>query len=308
MFNESRAYGRISGNCTWTVFTTANGFATIEFEFNLIIPGCDIIDEYVAAIKAHQVVTTVEYTGKEFVDAAKNGDFSFVRTLPRDQIDPQKAEIVDDPDSTGVYLVAFWCGFHVQEMFNVTVNLQDLTMIDEHSNPWGKWLYWINPLCYPVDRDIQETALYDWSGTQLDRSVTYMLPGKQPHYSGSVQTPIGTFSEYYLGMISPFNFQNLNVTGSKEPVHVWQTVTYEPTTGLLLNSLSSHYLDDILAQKLGVLRLNPDGYFRLSKLVEISFEPQKVAPSLDLIPYFVGGGIMVTIPLVYWSYRRRSKR
>ncbi|MCJ7770745.1 hypothetical protein MUP37_04110, partial [Candidatus Bathyarchaeota archaeon] len=282
--------------------------ATLEFEFDLTIPGYNTSDEYVAAIKAHQVVTTVDYTGKEFVDLAKKGDFSFVKTLPRAQIDTQKVEIVDNPDRNGAYLVIFWCGFHIQETFNVVVNLQDLTMIDEHGNPWGKWPYWINPLSYPVDKDVQETALYDWSGTRLNRNVTYMLPGKQPDYSGSVQTPIGNFSEYYLAIISPFNFQNLNATGSKEPVQVWQTVTYEPTTGLLLNSLSSHYLDDILAQKLGILRLNPSGYFWLSKLVGISFSPQEVAPSLDLTPYLVGGGVAGIAALVYWGYRRRSRR
>lgn len=306
-FNESRAWGKdLSGNYTWTVIAIENGKALIKVMFDLIIPGSETYEEYVSKVKAHENPSVVEYMGKEFVKLAEGGNFSFVKMLPQDQIDEEKVCIADNPQQ-GVYVVQFWGKFHISEVFYITLDLYNLTMIDERGSPWGKWLLWSNPVFYPVDREVKEIALYNWSGRLIERNVTYKLPGKQPWWL--IETPVGNFTEYYLGQIFPLQIQDPKLVGENEKAYLMQTATYEPRTGLLLNTLSGNYVDDILAQKLGILQLNP-AYFWLTKLegIELKPETENGINFANCAPYLVVVILAVSAVLVYWSYRKRSRR
>lgn len=307
-FNDSQATGDgISGNCSWTVTAVQNGLATVRYEINVVIPGCNTSEEYDAEQKAGRNPALVLYTGKEFVDSAENGDFSFVTTLPADQVNISRGFIVNN-NPPGTYLVGFWGGFSIDRVFNITLNLQDLTMVDQNGVPWGKWLYWINPLFYPVHQSVQETAFYDWAGTQVQRNVTYVLPGTQPAMDYWVtQTAVGNFSNYYLATTLAGQNQS-SITTAMGSLSLSEALSYEPRTGLLLNSPFPDYCDDILSQKMGILELAPQGYFWLAQLEGISFVPQEAASQPNYTPYLAVAGVAVAAVLAYLGYRRRSKR
>jgi hypothetical protein len=303
-FNNSMAYGGdISGNCSWTVTGVQNGLANVTYEINVVIPGANTPEEQNSLGASGALVL---YTGKPFVDSAENGNFSFVTTLPADQVNISRGFIVNN-NPPGTYLVGFWGGFNIDKVFNITVNLQNLTMVDQNGVPWGKWLYWINPLFYPVDQTVQETALYDWAGTQVNRSVAYVLPGSSKYLSGR-DTPVGNFTAYYYATISPIPITNPELVTPGENIFLFQGLVYEPRTGLLLESASPNYVDDVFSQKMGILEIWPSGHFWLTQLQGVSFTVQEATPQPNYIPYLAVAGVAAGAILVFLGYRRRSKR
>jgi hypothetical protein len=304
-FNECWAFGRdISGNCSWRILSVGNGVAEVEVVYTLAIPGCSTYDEYITKLRAHELPAVVEYDGEEFFALAKKGNFSFMTTFPQDQIDPTKA-IIFNNSVTGGIGIQYWGGFFIQKTFRVNVDLQSLNIIDESGNVLGKWLFWINPVMYPVDESVEEIAMYNWNGITVKRNVTYCLPGKG-NYWQHVETPLGNFSEYYQGQIPSFQIVGTKLV-STEPIWFLSGETYEPRVGILLNALG--YEDDFLAQRLGIL-LMMTKYFWLSRLEGIDLKPQSGGgfSLAGYAPYLVACVIAVSAVSVYWSYRKRSKR
>jgi hypothetical protein len=303
-FNECWAVGRdISGNCSWRILSVSGNIAEVEVVYTLVIPGCSTYDEYITKVRAHEMPTLVEYDGEEFFELAKKGNFSFMTPFPQDQIDPTKA-IIFNNSRTGDIGIQYWGGFLINKTFRVNVDLQNLNIIDKDGNVWGKWLFWINPVMYPVDKSVQEVAIYNWNGITLKRNVTYCLPGKGNYWQTAV-TPLGNFSEYYQGQSSSFQIEGTKLV-STEPIWFMSSETYEPRVGILLNAM---YEDDFLAQKFGILMMMTK-YFWLSRLEGIDLKPSSNGgfSLAGYAPYLVASVIAIAAIPVYWSYRKRSKR
>jgi hypothetical protein len=304
-FNACRVFGKeISGNYSWKVIAIEDGKAEVKVVFNLIIPGCQDSEEYLSKLRAHEMPSIVEYAGKRFVELAENGDFSFVKTLPRDQIDPKKVSIASDPEQ-GVYIVQFWGGFRIGEVFYITLDLYNLTIIDEHGQDWGKWLLWCNPVFYPVDSETKEIALYDWMNeTSFERTVSYKTIGSP--FWRLIKTPIGSFNEYYSATISPIQLEDPSLVYEGEEVYFGQSLTYETRIGILLTG--GGYVDDILAQKLGIASLDM-GYFWLAKLedIELMLKSDGGINLENYTPHLLIAIVVASAITVYWASRKRRR-
>ncbi len=202
------------------------------------------------------------YFGSEFVEKAQNGDLSFIKRIPMDQV-VGRIEIFDDPGNPCVLVPS---PIVLNQVFIVTVDLDTMMMVGEEGEPLGKWILWIDPLKYSVggwEERTTEPFIMNWLGQTVDFDVFY-IPSANPPFDSI----FGSIKRYfYAGVPDLLENELLTELG-------WSGIglgcRYEPRTGILLRSSSSDFTDDVLAQKLGAIDVSSwvrNVYFHLSSIV-----------------------------------------
>jgi len=211
-----------TGNYSWRCIEIEGGNARLEVEINLLING------------------SVSYYGREFVERAENGDLSFIKRIPMEQV-VGRIQLRSD-------MVRISGPIYIHKNLVVTVDLNTLELVDEDDNPWGKWAMWIDPLKYPLEGNTLETFIMNWLNTTVDLYVGYNDGSHGP----PMETVLGRFERYFSAGHSPIENEFLSKLGIMNPPAIILTYTYHPRSGIFLKS-EMMYIDDVLTQKLGVI-------------------------------------------------------
>jgi len=255
-----------TGNYTWRCIEVEDNYAKLEVEINLTLKG-------------------VSYIGREFVERAENGDLSFIKRIPMEQVIGRTQTMPDRVYISGA--------IHIHENLVVTVDLDTMELVDENCKPWGKWVMWIDPLKYPLEGETPETFIMNWLNTTVDLYIHY--------HNGSIGKPIdtviGKFERFFVASrFEPFENEFLLKLGIMKEPQITMTYAYEPRSGILLQQLVSTYLDDILTQKLGIILTS--GTFILSE-TNVSIDQDSEFDFSPFIPYLVILGISAIIAGAY---------
>jgi hypothetical protein len=187
----------------------------------------------------------ITYTGKEFVEKASRGDLSFIKRVPMDQV-IGRVEITNE---TTHYAVKIPSPIFISRSFRVVVDLDSMEMIDEGGRPWGKWILWIDPLKYPLEGRTEELFVMNWLNTTIYLNVTYN------YQSIPRDTIFGQVNTYFFAQPWRFIENNfLQELGIEGVLAILPSYTYEPRTGIFLQTTGLDYLDDILTQKFGIVK------------------------------------------------------
>jgi hypothetical protein len=138
----------------------------------------------------------VTYRGIEFLRRAQNGDLSFIRRVPMDQVVGRVR--LDNFPGEGYYAVRIPSPIIISKNFTVTVDLDTMIMIDETGKCWGKWIMWINPFKYPLEGVTVEPFIMNWVNTTVDLNVTYA-----PDLSRPYETALGKMSRVFVASCFP---------------------------------------------------------------------------------------------------------
>lgn len=272
-FDDCAAATRAAGNYSWRCIQVDGDHAALEVEINILINA------------------SVTYHGKEFVKKANNGDLSFIKRIPLDQV-VGRIEVM--PDKVIIAAPVF-----VHENLAVTVDLSTMELVDESGKAWGKWVMWINALKYPIEGETNETFIMNWLNTTVNLNVSYSDESAR----GGVDTVMGKILRVFAA--SRFeSFENeflLKLNIMMQPLVVF-TYLYDARSGILLEQPTGTFLDDILTQKLGIVYTN--GPFVLSE-TNVSIEEESEFDFSPFIPYLAIVGISGTIAGAYLIKKRR---
>lgn len=262
-----------TGNYSWRCIKVEDDYAKLEVEINLLING------------------SVDYIGIEFVERAENGDLSFIKRIPMEQV-VERIQLTPD-------MVKIPGPIYIHKNIVVTVDLNTLELVDENGNPWGKWVMWIDPLKYPLEGETLETFIMNWLNTTVDLYIHY--------HNGSIGKPIdtviGKFERFFIASrFEPFENEFLLKLGIMKQPEITMTYAYEPRSGILLQQLVSTYLDDVLTQKLGIILTS--GTFILSE-TNVSIDQDSEFDISPFIPYLAILGISAIIVGAYLINKKR---
>lgn len=94
--------------------------------------------------------TAVPFIGKEYVEMAQAGDYSFIEsTHILDEVTPDRVEIYINEEHDS-YSVNFMGSVHVKETRTYLVDSRTQIMYDEEGKEAGIWTWWIDPANYPL--------------------------------------------------------------------------------------------------------------------------------------------------------------
>jgi hypothetical protein len=224
----------IRGNYSWLCLEVNYTHATLDVEVNI-----ELFQRPEWTTPGH-----IRYAGQDFVDMAEKGDLSFIKRIPLDQV-VGRIEIYDDPGNPGVYILS---PIVLHKEFIVTVDLDNMMMIDENGEPWGKWVLWVDPLKYPLEGRVEEPLIMNWLNTTVSVNITYM------GFSNPKNTIFGEIRRGFKAYPSDFIYNDfllgLGVAGMDT---IYPVYSYEPRTGILLYADTLNYLDDIFTQKFGII-------------------------------------------------------
>jgi len=262
-----------TGNYSWRCVELEDDYAMLEVEINLLING------------------SVTYNGKEFVEKAENGDLSFIKRIPMEQV-VGRIQVESD-------IVRIPGPIYIHKNLVVTVDLNTLELVNEDGNPWGKWVMWIDPLKYPLEGETPETFIMNWLNTTVDLYIHY--------HNGSIGKPIdtviGKFERFYVASrFESFENEFLLKLGIMKQPEITMTYAYEPRSGILLQQIAHTYLDDVLTQKLGVILTF--GTFTLSE-TNVTIDQGSEFDFSPFIPYLAILGISGTIVGAYLIKKKR---
>lgn len=287
----------VLGNYSWQCLKLNGGYAELEVEVNITV--------WARPEAGGGTSGSVVYTGKEFLEKAERGDFSFIRRIPMDQV-VGRVELVNMSEFGDEYFaVRIPAPVYIYKKLVVTVDLNTMKLVDENRVPWGKWALWINPLKYPLTGRTLETFVMNWLNTTVSLYVFYSNGTGIP-----VDIALGHFERYFAASceepIENKNLLKLGIIMSSPSIVL--TYVYEPRVGILLHARAMTFLDDILTQKLGIIyALGPPVFSLLD--TNISIEP---STSFDLriyLPYLAVLSITVIVVSAYFIKKRyRAKR
>ena len=271
-FDDCAVARLATGNYSWQCVKVEEDHAMLEVEINLLVNG------------------SVTYVGKEFVEKANNGDLSFIKRIPMDQV-VGRIQVMSD-------MVRIPRPIYIQENLIVTVDLNTMELIDESEKAWGKWVMWINPLKYPLEGETLEPFIMNWLNTTVDLDIRYCDESTSPR-----DTVIGKITRIFAASrAEPFENDFLaKLSIIVQPSIVFAYI-YEARSGLLLKHETGTFLDDVLTQKLGIIFTW--GSFVLSE-TDISIDE---ADGFDLsayIPHLAILGIAATIAAAYLIKKMR---
>lgn len=174
----------IQGTIRWECIEMENDFATIEETLSFFFPQTYFRNE-------QEYDNDIIYLGKEYVDMAKAGDYSFITEFhiddqtsiesfePEVLIDPETGEAIIDKDTgqpimIGRYLVVVSnVDSIIEKRTTIKVDLDTRDVYDMEGNLFGRWLWWINVGEYPLDGNVTELALYNWRGYEVPVGIRY---------------------------------------------------------------------------------------------------------------------------------------
>lgn len=224
----------VRGNYTWVCLEVNYTHATLDVEVNI-----ELFQRPEWTKPGH-----IRYKGQEFVDMAANGDLSFIKRIPMNQV-VGRIIIHDDPHNPSVSIPS---PVVLHQEFIVSVNLDSMMMVDENGEPWGKWVLWIDSLKYPLEGRVEEPLIMNWLNTTVSVNVTYM------GFSNPKNTIFGEIRRGFKAFPVDFIYNEfllgLGVAGMDD---IYPVYSYEPRTGILLYADVLNYLDDIFTQKFGII-------------------------------------------------------
>lgn len=278
-FDDYAFTDHIIGNYSWRCIELNASHAKLELELDFTVPENG----------------SVKYTGREFVNRAEEGDFSFIKRIAMDQIKQSKIELL----SEDLYLVLIWGPIQIYKKLIVTIDLNTLELINENGKPWGKWAMWIDSLKYPLVGKFRETFIMNWLNTTVDLYVGYN--------NGTLGPPIdimlGRFEKYFAAGAPPVENDFLLKLGiGMTPSAILLTYVYETRSGVLLQSATDMYLDDVLTQKLGAIFTS--GAFTLLE----TKVPIEQSTAFDLSPYVPYLAILTISATITGAYLIKKKK
>lgn len=227
----------VRGNYSWLALEVNGTHAILDVEINIEV------------YKKPQWETpgAITYTGIEFVEKAAKGDLSFIKRVPMDQV-IGRIQIINDSEYRVVRIPS---PVIISQKLTVVVDLRTMEMIGTDGEPWGKWILWIDPLKYPIEETTKELFIMNWLNTPVYLNVTYHAPPNSfPH-----PTIFGEINRYFSAStfkrIENDFLLELGVSGLTD---IRPSYHYEPRTGIFLGPTLFDYLDDILTQKLGIIK------------------------------------------------------
>ncbi len=271
-FDDCAVAGLATGNYSWQCVEVEEDHAILEVEINLLVNG------------------SVTYNGKEFVEKANNGDLSFIKRIPMDQV-VGRIQVMSD-------MVRIPRPIYIHENLVVTVDLNTMELIDESEKAWGKWVMWINPLRYPLEGETIETFIMNWLNTTVDLHILYCDESTRP-----LDTVIGKITRIFAASrFEPFeNEFLLKLKIMMQPSIVF-TYIYEARSGILLEHETRTFLDDVLTQKLGIVLTSSS--FILSE-TNVSIKQDNEFDFSPFIPYLAVLGISAIIAGAYLINKKR---
>jgi len=246
LFDDCATGNPFRGNYSWLCVNVNYTHAVLNVEVNL-----ELFKKPEWTTPAHII-----YVGTEFLEKAARGDLSFIKRIPMDQVAGKQIELSNmtaGDDFDGVYIPS---PIFISKKFQVTIDLDDMMMIDQDGKQWGKWVLWIDPLKYPLvgwDQRTMETFVTNWLNTTITVGIFYSKESEGP----ALNTPLGAVKRYFYATPDDFvENQFLTDNGWRGMLPAY---CYEPRTGVFLTTWGPYFLDDVLTQEFGVVGCNPVG-------------------------------------------------
>jgi hypothetical protein len=235
----------------------------------------------------------MRYFGIEFYTKAADGDLSFIKRAPMDQV-IGRLELFNSTDWE-YYEVSIPSPVLISDRFRVVVDLDTMMMIGQNGKPWGKWIMWINPLRYPLEGRTQEMSVMNWLNTTINLNVTY----KSPQHATPTDTVLGEVKSYFSASASqPIENEFLTELGLGGNPKIYISYHYEARTGILIGPTADTYLDDVLTQKFGIINTFLDSVDK-GEYYECLFSLNQTNISLEDIPSNEPSGLDFTPYLPY---------
>jgi hypothetical protein len=257
----------------------------------------------------------MRYFGIEFYIRAADGDLSFIKRAPMDQV-IGRLELFNSTDWE-YYEVSIPSPLLISDRFRVVVDLDTMMMIGQDGKPWGRWIMWINPFRYPLEGRTEELFVMNWLNTTINLNVTYI----SPQHARPIDTVLGEVKSYFTASASePIENKFLAELGLEGDIIIFVTYHYEARTGILIGPTADTYLDDVLTQKFGIIRTDWDSVdkgeyyeslFRLNQ-TNISLEdiPSNEQSGLDFAPYLpyliIPAAAIITV--AYLIHHKKTKQ
>jgi hypothetical protein len=248
LFDDCANANPVRGNYSWLCLSMNESYAVLDVQVFL----------EVYTPPDWKTPGGVDYFGSEYVEKAARGDLSFIKRIPLDQISG-RIEIIN---STG-YTPGVWLAGPIvlRQRFNVTVDLDTMMMIGSDGKPWGRWILWIDPFKYPLEGKIHEAFIMNWLNTTINMEVFYRPSSPLTTLFGVVK------SNFYAGVVNHVDSPFLAEMGWPS---ILLTYTYEPCTGIFLETTVLDFVDDLLTQKLGIVSYHPFTFDQVH-LIGVSF-------------------------------------
>lgn len=282
-FDDHALARPVVGKYSWRCVELSPDYATLELELDFTVPKNESV-EY----------GSVQYAGREFVERARENDFTFIRRIPIHQMTENEIELLENP-----HLVYIWGPIHIHKRLVVTVDLTTLELVNNNEKPWGRWAMWMNPTKYPLVGKTPEPFVVDWLNTTVELYVGYNDGTLGPPFD----TVLGRFERYFVAGGTKENsfLLELGGLGMSSP-EITLTYVYEPRSGILLQVAAEEYLDDVLTQKLGVIYTS--GSFALLE-TNVSVEEDEALDLSLYVPYLAVLIIPATIAVAYLVKKKK---
>ena len=233
----------VRGNYSWICLEVNDTHAILDVEINI----------EVYQKPEHENPGAITYDGIEFLQMAAGGDLSFIKRVPMDQVVGRIELINTTTPGNEHYGIRIPSPIIISKRFTVTVDLDSMEMIDEDGEPWGKWALWIDPLKYPLEGNTEELFIMDWLNTTVSLNVKYKAPPK----SMVIDTMFGEIVRYFVAWCDHIENDFLLELGVQGLTDICISDYYEPRTGIFLEAGMPDYLDDVLTQKFGIIKIHP---------------------------------------------------
>lgn len=244
----------VRGNYSWLCLEANNTHAVLDVGVNF----------EVYQKKEWETPGHVIYTGIEFLEKAAKGDLSFIKRIPMNQVVGRiELHNVTTPGQE-YYAVSIPSPIYISKRFTVVVDLDTRDMIDEDGKRWGKWILWIDPLKYPLEGKTEELFVMNWLNTPISLNITYRAPPD----SIPKETIFGEIKRYFSAAPRwPIENELLLELGGGR-ASILPVYYYEPRTGIFLQIGIYDYIDDLLTQKFGIIKLEvfTPSFFYLSAI------------------------------------------
>ncbi len=247
LFDDCANANPVRGNYSWLCLEVNDSYAVLDVKV--------VLEVY----KLPEWTTPghVTYFGSQFVEMASRGDLSFIKRIPLDQVEG-RTEIYN---GTGNPSVSIRSPIVLNQTFRVTVDLDTMMMIGSNGKPWGRWILWIDPFKYPLEGKTHEAFIMNWLNTTIDMEVSYCPSCPLTTIFGVVK------NHFYAGAVSDADSPFLAEMGWPG---ILPTYTYEPRTGVFLETTALDFVDDLLTQKLGIVSYHPFTFEQVH-LIGVSF-------------------------------------
>lgn len=309
----------IVGTIRWDCLKIEDNSATIEETLVFSFP------QFLYDESGNEYSNSIRYLGKEYVDMAKGGDYSFVTEFsiddninidihePIEQRDPVTDEVIIDEDTgqpimTGSYVVIISnVSAIVEKKAIVMVDIETRDVYDMEGNLFGRWLWWLNTDEYPLDGMVNELALYDWRGYEIPVVIRYFnmdmeLTKKYWDMAFQYMVPEGTYDWFLMSNYEVPGYEDYD----PDDIYYIPPITfrdlYDANTGYLIYSEHYGLADDI---SINIFDLEAHISAILSD-TNIDFDTPYIPPDESSnIPYFLVFFILAILLVVSLMVVRR---